>query len=153
MTSLAPATIFGIDIYKNLYRPQATEAEIAKVIRITIIVLALIAVSVAAFLPPILAAMTWLFSWLVPVFWVVVFGLFWKRDSTVAISTLFAAWTVNSAWSFTSLPTMLGLPADANAYVTMAVTLTVGIVGNLMSSERGGFFASSQYQARIAQAE
>jgi SSS family solute:Na+ symporter len=153
MTSLAPATIFGIDIYKNLYRPNATEAEIAKVIRITIIVLALIAVSVAAFLPPILAAMNWLFSWLVPVFWVIVFGLFWKRDSTVAVATLVSAWIANSAWSFSSLPAALNMPDVPNAYVTLAVTLAVGILGNLLSSSRGGYFASQEYSARLAQAE
>ena len=70
ITALAPATIFTVDIYKNLYRPKATEADMARVMRITIVILALIAMAIATFLPPILAAMTWLFSWLVPIFWV-----------------------------------------------------------------------------------
>ena len=91
MTALAPATIFTVDIYRNLYRPDATEKDMARVMRIAIIVLAAIAMTVAAFLPPILAAMNWLFSWLVPVFWVVLFGLFWKRSAPVAIATLIAA--------------------------------------------------------------
>jgi len=153
MTSLAPATIFGIDIYRNLYRPQASEKEIAKVIRITIVVLAIVAMSVAAFLPPILAAMNWLFSWLVPIFWVVIFGLFWKRDSLVALITLFSAWSANSAWSFSSLPDMLDLSGVPNAYVTLAVTLTVGVLGNFLSSStRGGYFNSHGYRARMAPA-
>jgi SSS family solute:Na+ symporter len=151
MTSLAPATILGVDIYKNLYRPDATEAEMAKVIRITIIVLAVVAMSVAAFLPPILAAMNWLFSWLVPVFWVVVFGLFWKRNSTVAVLTLIAAWVANSAWSFSSLPTLLNMDDVPNAYVTLVVTLSIGVVGNLFGSGREAFFRSQEYFARRAQ--
>ena len=40
MTALAPATLFTVDIYKNLYKPDASEADLAKVMRITIIILA-----------------------------------------------------------------------------------------------------------------
>jgi len=149
MTSLTPATIFTVDIYKNLYRPKATEADMARVMRITIVVLAAIAMTVAAFLPPILAAINWLFSWLVPVFWVFVFGLFWKRSSAVAVATLVAAWVANSAWSFTTLPQALNMPDVPNAYVTLAVTLAVGIGGNLMAADRGGFFSSAEYQSRV----
>lgn len=152
MTALAPATMFTVDIYKNLYRPKATEADLAKVMRITIIILAIIAMTVAAFLPPILAAMNWLFSWLVPVFWVVVFGLFWKRNSAVAVSTLVAAWVANSAWSFTSLPLVLNLEAVPNAYITLVVTLVVGVIGNLTASGdvRISYFKSNDYQRRLA---
>ena len=149
MTSLAPATIFGVDIYKNLFRPQASENEMARVIRITIVVLAVIAVSVAAFLPPILAAINWLFSWLVPVFWVVVFGLFWKRNSTIALWTLLLAWAANSAWSFTALPQLLNMPNVPNAYVTLAVTFALGIIGNLVARGKPGFFKSEDYRSRF----
>ena len=149
MTSLAPATIFGVDIYKNLFRPQASENEMARVIRITIVVLAVIAVSVAAFLPPILAAINWLFSWLVPVFWVVVFGLFWKRNSAIAVWTLLLAWAANSAWSFTALPQMLNMANVPNAYVTLAVTFALGIVGNLVTRGQPGYFKSEEYRSRF----
>ncbi len=152
MTSLAPATILSVDIYKNLYRPHASEDEMARVIRITIVALAVVAMSVAAFLPPILAAMNWLFSWLVPVFWVVVFGLFWKRNSTVAVVTLLSAWAANSAWSFSALPELLGMLEAPNAYVTLAVTLSVGVIGNLTSSGREAYFRSQEYFDRRAQA-
>lgn len=151
MTSLAPATIFTVDIYRNLYKPNATEADMARVMRITIVILAVIAMSVAAFLPPILAAMNWLFSWLVPVFWVVIFGLFWKRSSAVAVTTLVAAWIANSAWSFSELPQLLGMPDAPNAYVTLAVTLAVGIGGNLMAVGRSGYFNTAEYQSRLKQ--
>jgi SSS family solute:Na+ symporter len=154
MTALAPATLFTVDIYKNLYKPDASEADLAKVMRITIIILAIIAMTVAAFLPPILAAMNWLFSWLVPIFWVVVFGLFWKRNSKVAVTTLVAAWIANSAWSFTSLPLFLNMEPVPNAYITLAVTLVVGIVGNLLASgdDRVSYFKSNEYQTRLASA-
>jgi SSS family solute:Na+ symporter len=144
--------MFTVDIYKNLYKPNASEADLAKVMRITIIILAIIAMTVAAFLPPILAAMNWLFSWLVPIFWVVVFGLFWKRNSAVAVTTLVAAWVANSAWSFTSLPLILNLETVPNAYVTLAVTLVVGVIGNLIASgdARISYFKSNEYQTRLS---
>jgi len=153
MTSLAPATIFSNDIYKRLYRPNASEQEIAKVIRITIIVLAIIAMAVAAYLPPIIAAMSWLFSWLVPVFWVVVFGLFWKRNAKVAMAMLIASWIANCLWSFTPLPQVLGMAKVDNPYITLAVTLVIGIVGNLISTGRDAYFRSNEYRARIATVE
>lgn len=151
MTSLAPATIITVDIYKNLYRPNASEAELTRVMRILIITLAVIAMSVAAFLPPILAAMNWLFSWLVPIFWVVLFGLFWKRNTKVAMATLISAWIANSLWSFSSISAVLGLPGDINPYVTLLVTLVVGVTGNLVFSGKPGFFKSDEYRARVSQ--
>jgi SSS family solute:Na+ symporter len=136
--ALAIATIFANDIFKPLYKPDATEAMQTRTIRLTIVVVAGIAIGVAAFLPPILAAMNWLFAWLVPVFWVVVFGLFWKRHQGVAITALLVSWTLNSLWSFTELSTAVGLPNAPNAYVTLVVTLAILIPGNFLVSAPPG---------------
>ncbi|WP_286829581.1 MULTISPECIES: sodium:solute symporter family protein [Kordiimonas] len=140
MTCLSPATILANDIYKRLYKPQATEADVTRVTRLMIITLAVIAMAVAAFLPPILAAINWLFSWLVPVFWLLTFGLLWRRHAGVAIATLVAAWGVNCAWSFTDLPTLVGLEGTPNAYMTLAATLLVYVVGHLMWPGKPGLF-------------
>lgn len=152
MTSLAPATIVTVDIYKNLYRPNATEKELTLVMRILIVVMACIAMAVAASLPPILAAMNWLFSWLVPVFWIVLFGLFWKRSPAVALSTLAAAWIANSTWSFTSIHEVIPVfgPFD-NAYITLIVTLIFSVGGNLIAKGKPGFFKSDEYKARVVE--
>jgi SSS family solute:Na+ symporter len=146
MTSLSPATIFTMDIYKRLYKPDATEKELTFVIRTTIVVLGVIAIAVASFLPPILAAMVWLFSWLVPIFFIVMFGFLWKRSSTAAIITLIAAWITNSAWSFTSLKEVLGLNVD-NAIVTLVVSVVVGVVANLICSGEKGYFKTDEYKS------
>jgi len=145
MTSLSPATIFTMDIYKRLYRPNASEAELTRVIRITIITLGAIAMAVASYLPPILAAMNWLFSWLVPIFWVVVFGFIWKRNSVAATLTLLCAWLANSLWSFSDLPQILNMSDTPNAYVTLGVTLIVGIISNCILVGEKGYFKSDQY--------
>jgi len=145
MTALTPATIFSMDIYKNLFNPSASEADITRVTRVTIVVLAVVAMAVASFLPPILAAINWLFSWLVPVFWIFLFGLFWKRSQTAALLTLTLSWMANSAWSFTSLPQLLDLAGLPNAYVTLAVTFVVGIVSNATLNGKVGYFRSREY--------
>ena len=144
MACLAPATLFSLDIYKRLYRPAAGETEVRRVTQIAIVVLGVIAIGVASALPPILAAMNWLFSWLVPVFWVVVFGLFWKRSGAVALATLLGAWTANLLWSFSDLPAMLHADPAANAYVVLGVTLAVGVAGNLLSGGQAGYFRQAQ---------
>lgn len=151
MACLAPATLFSVDIYKRLYKPDASEQEIKRVTRLAIVVLGGVAIAVASSLPPILASVNWLFSWLVPVFWIVVFGLFWKRNSYVAGFTLIAAWAVNCAWSFTSLPKDLGMVEIPNAYVTLAVTMAIGLLGNLIAPGRKAYFRSEEYEQRRAQ--
>jgi SSS family solute:Na+ symporter len=148
MTSLSPATIFTMDIYKRLYRPDADERDLKRMIRICIIVLGVLAMAVAAYLPPILAAMNWLFSWLVPIFWVVVFGLVWKRNAIIAVVTLVAAWLANTLWSFTDLPEMMGMADVISPYITLAVTLIMGVSLNLFMKGEPGYFKSDHYRTR-----
>lgn len=140
--ALAISTLFANDIYKPLFRPGSTETEQTRVIRLTIIVVAGIAIGAAAFLPPILAAMNWLFAWLVPVFWIVVFGLFWKRHQGVAIAALIVSWVLNSLWSFTSLPAAMGMADAPNAYVTLLGTLLVLVPGNMLVTAPPGLLRS-----------
>jgi SSS family solute:Na+ symporter len=139
MISLAVATIFSHDIYRSLFRPMAEEQELTRIMRIVIVVVAGIAIAVATLLPPILAAMNWLFAWLVPVFWILVFGLFWRCSQLVAIATLLLSWLANSLWSFSDLPVSLGLADTPNSFVTIAVALFVLLIGNLLVRGQPGY--------------
>ena len=140
MVALASSTLFSRDIYRTLYRPQASEKEITLVTRTCIVILGAAAIAVAAYLPPILAAVNWLLAWLVPVFWLVLFGLFWKCDRRVGVSTLSVAWALNMLWSFTELPAALGMAKVSNAYVTLIVTVIFLTIGNLMVKGQPGIF-------------
>lgn len=150
---LSAATIFSIDIYRNLYHPEAGVDTVTRVTRITIVVLGGLAMLVAAYLPPILAAMNWLFSWLVPIFWVIVFGLLWQRNGTAALAMLLSGWIANSIWSFTPLPGLLGVPDLPNAYITLGVTLIVGTAANLLLPGAPAYFATPEYRARYGHGE
>jgi len=144
MISLSIATIFTHDIYKSLYNNDASEKKLTFVMRLVIVVVASIAIAVASSLPPILAAMNWLFAWLVPVFWVIVFGLFWKTNQGVAICALVCCWLVNSLWSFTDISNKLHLYELPNAIVTLIIALAIIIPGNIFVHGRKGYLRSSK---------
>ncbi|MBU1168687.1 MAG: sodium:solute symporter family protein [Proteobacteria bacterium] len=140
MAVMAPATIFTIDIYKNLFNPDATEEQEKRVTRIGIIVLGVLAVSVAGYLPPIVSAINWLFAWMTPVFWLIIIGLFWKRSNTAAIWTMIISWTLNSLWSFSPLPEIMGLTAIPNVYVTLVSGLVLGGLLTAVTEGEPGLF-------------
>lgn len=149
MCSMGPAAIFTLDIYKTFYKPDADDKHLTKVTRIAIIVIAVIAISVASFLPPILAAINWLFSFIVPVFWMVVFGLFWKRSNIAALTTCIVAWIVNLLWSFSGLPTALGMAEVPNAYIMLLLSVVLGPLLLVAMDGKSGYFKSEEYSAQL----
>lgn len=147
MTSLGPATIFSNDIYKRLYNPNASETHTAKITRLAIIVLAAIAVAVATSLPPILAAIPWLLSWLIPVMWLMIAGLLWRASNISAIITISSGWLINMLWSFSPLAQWLNMEKIPNAYAVLAVTVVVGIVTSLICPGNKGYFRENSTTA------
>jgi SSS family solute:Na+ symporter len=151
MTCLAPATIFSMDLYRRLFRPDATGAEITRVTRIAIVTLAAAATAMAGFLPPILAALSWLLAWLIPILWLVFTGLFWRCSTGAAVATLAFAWTVNMLWTFTPLAGAMGMQQVPNVYVALVVTVATGTLANLVAgTAKAGYFKSQAYAARVA---
>jgi SSS family solute:Na+ symporter len=137
---LAPATLFVKDIYVNCTKSTENEAEQTKKIRGMIIILGIIAVCISFFLPEIVEGANWMFSWLIPGFWIMVFGLFWKRSQKAAEITLFGTWIVNFFWTFTPLKTVLNMGGVLNAYVTLVLSLALGIIANLVLPGEPGLF-------------
>lgn len=137
---LAPATIFTIDIYKNLFRPNLCEKEEAFVTRIGIVVLAGLAIIAAGNMPPIVSAINWLFAWVTPVFFLIIFGLFWRRSAMAATTTLLVSWVVNMLWSFTSLPAAMGAAEIPNVYPALICSLVVSIAMLLLTRTEPGLF-------------
>ncbi|HWQ79534.1 MAG TPA: sodium:solute symporter family protein [Anaerovoracaceae bacterium] len=148
MTSLTSATIFAIDIYKGLFKHNASEKQVTTVIRVMVVLLGAVAIAVASYLPPILAAINWLFAWIVPVFWLFVTGLFWKCSHGVATATLAITWVINMIWTFTSLPAAIGglIGSLPNGYITLATSLVVIIIGNLTVKGEPGYFKVHEFK-------
>lgn len=131
MTTLASSTLFATDVYKRLFRRNADEKDVTRVTRIGIVVFGVLAMGISVFMPPILNGVAWLLAWMTPVFWVLVYGLFWKRNQNAVIAGLLTAWILNSLWSFTDLPARVGLAGVHNAYVTFTsgfVVMTLGLL-------------------------
>lgn len=132
ITCLSLAAIFTKDIYCNLHNPNASPATQTRVSRIVMVVAIVVAVASSASLPPIGEGAAWVMAWLCPIFWNVIFGLFWKRSRAAAGWTFAATWIVLVLWSFTPLPVDLGIGHLPTSYASLAVTLAVGIVLNLV---------------------
>ena len=119
-----------------------------------IIIVALIAIMVSTFLPTILGAIEWVFAWIVPIFWLFIFGMFWKSNGKVAAATLAVAWILNLLWSFAGLQTTvanatgLNLP---NGYVTLIASLVVLIIGNLAVGKNANPAYIKMKSAQIAE--
>ncbi|AIG98079.1 sodium:solute symporter family protein [Archaeoglobus fulgidus] len=149
ITLLAPTTIFVNDIYKAVLKPNASHEELLRLSRILTVLLAVAALIPAVSLPPILAAMMWLFSWLVPVFWFVIFGLFWKRSAPAAIITCLLVWVTINAWTMTPLPEVLGAPGWLHqVYLALIVTLVIGSLLNAVLPGKPGLFREKALAVR-----
>lgn len=152
--ALSIATIFTNDIFKTLYKPDASAKTLTNMIRFMIIIVGGIAIAIASFMPPILAAMIWLFAWLVPVFFIIMYGIFVKVHNGLSMATILTAWIINGLWTFTSLPLALGfmrgVPPDHvlnadnyNAYVTAVISIVVLLIGHFVVKGQAGLFRST----------
>jgi SSS family solute:Na+ symporter len=139
---MAPATLFIKDIYVRCTNSQESEAAQTKKIRIMIVILGVLATCVSFFLPEIVEGANWMFSWLIPVFWITVFGIAWKRSIKAAEITLFGTWIVNFLWSFTPLKAALGMSGVINPYVTLVLSLVLGIITNIVVPGEPGLLRS-----------
>lgn len=119
-----------------------------RVIRIAIVVIGAVAIALAAFLPPILGAINWLFAWVIPVFPVFVLGLWWRRNTRVALVTLIVSWIINCVWTFTPLPAAIGgIFADLpNGYIMIVVSFVIFVVGCLTAKCEPGYFKVKHFE-------
>jgi SSS family solute:Na+ symporter len=141
---LAPATLFVRDIYEVCSGRKDSEKVQTRKIRVAILVLGVISVIISFFLPEMVEGANWLFSFLVPLFWITVYGLFWKRSHRAAEITLFGTWGINLLWSFTPLKVWLGMEDVINPYVTLVCSLVIGIVSNFTLPGEKGLFAEKK---------
>ncbi|MDO8863936.1 sodium:solute symporter family protein [Haliea sp. E1-2-M8] len=134
MSALAPATIFTKDIVgANIEGGLSLSQEHRLIQRVILIVGALAAALTFFNHPNVISAITWLFAWLAPLFFVIVAGLFWKRSTAAAFVVVFGAWLVNCAWSIGPLRHVIAsaMPALApleNAHISVVFAFTSTIV-------------------------
>ncbi|MEG3766369.1 sodium:solute symporter family protein [Alteromonas sp. 14N.309.X.WAT.G.H12] len=145
MSALAPATIFAKDIVGAHVSGGLSAKKEKNLIRYTIIVVGLFSALMTFFFHPnVIMAITWLFAWLVPFFFIIVAGLFWKRSTAVAQWVVLVSWLINLLWSFTDLKNLLGLQMLENAHVVAIVALTLTVLGNMAATKaKPGLFTKA----------
>lgn len=134
MSALAPATIFAKDVVganvEGGLSPQAEKVLIQRMI----IIIGVISAAVTFFNQPnVILAITWLFAWLVPLFFIIVSGLFWKRSTSAALRVITLSWIVNVCWS---IPPVKGVVLDLvpmlsffeNAHIVAVVSFVSTII-------------------------
>lgn len=146
MTTLCPATIFAHDLYGGLYKKNATEKEKTRVTRIAIVVVGILAVALSNSQPAIVPTINWIFTWAAPLFAMLVIGLTWKRSTPAALITFFGAWIANMAWTTFGLQVKLGAMNIHGVYVTLAVTLILGIILTAALPGKDGLFKEMKMQ-------
>lgn len=96
MSALAPATIFAKDIIGAKKKRGLLAEQEKALIQRAIIIIGILAAALTFFNQPnVILGITWLFAWLVPLFFIITAGLFWKRNSTAAMTVIVSSWLVN----------------------------------------------------------
>lgn len=129
ITTMGMGALFAKNIYTLKY-PNADEAKLTNVTRLFIVLSGVVAMGVSSFLPEIISGANWAFAWLCPIFWNVVFGLFWKRSRVAAAIVFALSWILVILWTYTSVPFSLGLAGVPVPFVTLAVSIVGGGILN-----------------------
>jgi SSS family solute:Na+ symporter len=146
ITTMGIGALFSRNIYLLKY-PNASAEQQTKMIRIFIVLSGLVAMAISSFLPTIVNGAVWTFSWLVPVFWCVVYAMFWKRSAKAVGITFAVAWILVLLWTYTPVPSALGLAGVPVPYVTLAVSFVVGIIAHALLPGEPGYFKSRKAKA------
>ena len=128
ITTMGMGALFAKNIY-TLKNPNASEAQLTSITRLFIVLSGIVAMGVSSFLPEIISGANWAFAWLCPIFWNVVFGLFWKRSRTAAGIIFAVSWILVLLWTYTPVPAMLGIGIPV-PFVTLAVSIVGGVILN-----------------------
>lgn len=149
MTSLCPATIFAYDLFGGLYKPNATEKEKVRVMRIMIVIVGVLAIALSTFQPTVVTTINWIFTWGCPLFVMLVIGLVWKRNTKAMVITCFVSWIANVVWITCGVQEMLGMVNFHQVYLCTIISVVLGLIltAVLPGSKPGFFKLSKEEQA------
>ncbi|MDR2355013.1 MAG: sodium:solute symporter family protein [Clostridiales Family XIII bacterium] len=152
ITTLSLGTIFAKDIYMRKH-PNASERTQVKYVRLFIVIAAILAVIATTRMPAIINGASWAFAWLAPIFWVVIYGLFWKRNNLTTGIVFAVSWILVLLWTFTPLLGYIGLGGIPIPYITLAVSLVLGILLNAaLPGGKPGYFKEQKALKALAAA-
>lgn len=109
--------------------PEAAKQRAVPLLSRIIIVVAAVGSIIPAFIMPhMLLAALFVFTFGIPMFVMMVTGLFWKRNSNVAFITLIVAIIASFIWEYSGLGVLLGTPGWFNSvYLTLVISVILGV--------------------------
>lgn len=125
---LGVSTIFVEGIVKQYYKPKMDDATSVRWLRVALFVVSAVTCLASTLLPPINTSMVWLFAWLLPPFWMFVFGMHWKRSTRAALGTIIISAIANCVWTFSDLDVFFNLQGTTNSLVMLVFTMVVGLI-------------------------
>lgn len=149
--ALAPATIVSNDMY-TLYDKNATEKKKTRISRICIVIIGIVAILVCNFEPAVVDMVNWMFSFGVPVFVMVMIGLWWKISAKSSVITFVVTWIAVCIWSTFGLQEYLGLANFHVTYISLIVSLVLGIVTTAVLPGKPGIFVEARRKKAMEKA-
>ena len=138
---LALSTIFIEDVFVKYHKTEATDKQKLKYVRITVTLCLVAATILSTALPPVESAIVWLFAWLLPAFWLFVFGMYWKRSPNAAFLTFIISGIMNMIWTFSPLPELVRLDGNNNSIGMIIVSFVVCLILTALDKNaKSGFF-------------
>jgi len=126
---MCATTVFCNDIVKGYIKPNITDKQIIKTGQFTIIVIGVMSLSIALYIPQILKLMLYAYQFNAAIFWPAMLGLFWKRaTSEAAFWSLLVGGIGSVIWAVLGSP--FGLPP---IYIAFPLTLTMMIFISLVT--------------------
>lgn len=96
------------------------------------------------------AALTWGFAWFVPLFFMFIIGMFWKRSRMGALITLIVCWVFNIVLTFTPLAAVFGLEGNNYSIFMIVLSLGLGIITTALDKNASPNFRSVYTRQRAA---
>lgn len=143
---MGPSTMIAIDFVKALFKPKMTNKEETWWIRASLVIGAIICAVMAQTLPPIIELFTWLFAFMIPVFFLLVYGLWWKRNNTVGLVTYLVCWLCANIWTFTDVKYALHMEEVNMAYIVLVLAVVIPVIGNMICKTEPGYFHSKEWK-------
>ncbi len=143
---MSSATILTNDYIKGIFRPNMTPKQTTTCIRVCLVLCIIVSTLLAQFLPPIIVLFVWLYSFLIPIFFLYYMGLWWKRSEKVAVISCVVPWLLACLWTFTSLPQVLHMEEIHQFYVIAVSSFAILTVGNLLVKGQRGYFHSEEWK-------
>lgn len=138
--SLSPASLFAYDIYTRNYKPQATEKEKIRVMRIVMVIEGVLAIVVCLLKPNIISAINWTFSMLFPCSVFIFIGLLWKRSTKAMALTTVITIVINLIYSTFGLQAALGWTLIHVNYISIFFSVVLGLIFTAVLPGKPGLF-------------